>query len=169
MKNIIYALFIIGLMSCNKQKSQNEKLFRNIFNNTTWIDSDGNLWTFKTDKLIYVRDATDCIFFVEGLYNQVAYDGCIYNTVNNIVIEEDERIFAFKQVISSGTPMAGNSGSCSGSGGNDFILKFILLNETTIEVQTFYGENFDDSFIINKSNSTDTENCIDGTAAGILF
>lgn len=56
MKKIILCLtlgFLIISCSDDNSNSDSTQLFRNIFNNTSWSDSDGVVYTFKTGKLFY--------------------------------------------------------------------------------------------------------------------
>ena len=88
MKKIMFFLtFVFLISSCSHDSSNSDstELFRNIFNNTSWTDSDGVIYTFKTGKLFYWGDDAGSVYYAVGLYNNIEYDGCVYNTVNNLI------------------------------------------------------------------------------------
>ena len=153
--------FVFLLISCsNNESNSDSQLFRNNFNNTSWIDSDGSIFTFNTEKLFYVKDNTSSLYYKVGTYNNISYDACVYNTVNNVIVSEDSNSFTIRQVTSSGV-----GSNCPPT---SVILTFKVLNENTIETITNYDGNIN-SFIINRTNSISTLNAIDGTAAGFLW
>jgi hypothetical protein len=160
-KTFILLTLLFLVCSCSDNDSgSNSQLFRNTYNNTSWIDADGFIYTFKPEKLFYVNDNTDSFFYQIGTYNNIEYDGCVYNTVNNTIASEDNDTFSIKQIAS-----AGIGSSCPPS---SVRFTFQVLDEDTIEVQTDYDGSLD-SFIINKTNSVSTENSIDGTSSGLLW
>ena len=154
--------FVILISSCSKESgnSDSTQLFRNLLNNTSWVDPDGAVYTFKTGKLFYWQDNFDNVYFTVGLYNKIKYDGCVYNTVNNIIESEDNDTFTIRQVTSTGV------GSFCPASSVKFT--FQVLNENTIEVQTNY-DGFIDSYLINKTNNISTQNAFDGTSIGYLW
>lgn len=163
MKNIFLLLTLLFLVcSCsNNNSSSNSQLFRDNYNNTSWVDSGGDVYTFKTGKLFYINQINKgSIFYLVGTYNNIKYDGCIYKTVNNILVSEDADTFSIRQTNSTGV-----GSYCPAS---SVILTFQVLNQNTIEVKTNYDGSID-SFIINKVNSVSTQNAIDGTSAGFLW
>ena len=163
MKKIFILLTLLFLVcSCSDKNSiPNSQLFRDNYNNTSWEDSGGDVYTFKTGKLFYVNYGNaSSIFYTVGTYNNIKYDGCVYNTVNNLLVSEDADTFSIRQVTSTGVGK-----SCPSS---SVILTFKVLNGKTIEVKSNY-DGLIDSFIINKINSVSTENSIDGTSAGFLW
>ena len=154
-------MLVILINSCsNNDSNTDSQLFRNNYNNTSWIDSDGAVYTFSTDKLFYLKDNTSSLFYKVGTYNNIAYDACVYNTVNNVIDSEDTNSFSIRQVTSSGVGV-----NCPPS---STILTFKVLNENTIEVKTNYDGNIN-SYLINKTNTAQTQNAIDGTSAGFLW
>jgi hypothetical protein len=167
MKNFILAATItLVILSCDKEGVANNKKFRTVLNNTTWEDSDGQIYVFTTDKLFgYKEDNTNstCYYFSEGTYPNIESDGCVYSKIENVVIAEDDSTFSFKQVTSKGTPSGGNTGGCEGY---TAVLKFILINNSTIEVQSFYDNKFSDSYLINKTTNSVLIDCKDATASG---
>ena len=163
MKKIFILLTLLFLVcSCsNNNSSSNSQLFRNNYDNTSWRDSDGVVYTFKTGKLFYINDNnTGSIFYTVGTYNNIKYDGCVYNTVNNILVSEDADTFSIRQVNSTGV-----GSFCPSS---SVILTFQVLNENTIEIKSNY-DGLIDSYIINKINSVSTQDSIDGTSVGLLW
>lgn len=160
-KNFTLIMLVILINSCSNNDSDSETLlFRNNFNNTSWIDSYGSVYTFKIEKLFYLNENNSSLLYNVGTYNNIPYDNCVYNTVNNVIDSEDTNSFSIRQVTSSGV-----GSNCPPSSA---ILTFIVLNENTIEVKTNYDGNID-SFIINKTNTVSTQNAIDGTSAGFLW
>ena len=163
MKKIFILLTLLFLVcSCSdNNSSSNSQLFRNNYNNTSWVDSDGFVYTFKTDKLFYFNDNnTGSIFYAVGTYKNIKYDGCVYNTVNNVLVSEDADTFSIRQVTSNGV-----GSFCPTS---SVILTFKVLNENTIEIKSNYDGSID-SYIINKISSISTQNSIDGTSVGLLW
>lgn len=161
MKKIAFIFVLIFLISsCDNNETNSVQLFRNIYNNTTWTDSDGVKYSFKTDKLFYVTDNLTCTFCQTGTYNNIEYDGCVYNTVTNTVASEDNDTFSVKQITSAGV-----GSFCPPSSAR---LTFQILDQNTIEVHTDYDGTLD-SFIINKTNNVSTQNSVDATSIGLLW
>lgn len=148
------------ICSCSKSDSNSSQLFRNTYNNTSWIDADGVIYTFKTGKLFYVKDAAISVFYEVGNYNNIEYDGCVYNSVNNLIDSEDNDTFKIRQVTSTGV-----GSFCPASSA---IFTFQVLNENTIEVQTNYDGSID-SYLINKTNAASTQNAVNGVPLGYLW
>jgi hypothetical protein len=165
MKNLFLLLTLLILVcSCsnnNSTSNSNSQLFRDNYNNTSWVDSWGDVYSFKTDKLFYINAKNQgSFYYTVGTYKNINYDGCIYNTVNNILVSEDADTFSIRQTTSTGV-----GSNCPAS---SVIFTFQVLNQNTIEVKTNYDGSID-SYIINKVNSVSTQNAIDGTSAGFLW
>lgn len=162
MKKKLFLLVSLSLIicSCSNSDSGSTQLFRNTYNNTSWIDADGVIYTFKTDKLFYVKDTDISLFYEVGNYNNIEYDACVYNTVNNLIDSEDNDTFTIRQITSSGV-----GSFCPAS---SVRFTFQVLNENTIEVQTNYDGSID-SYLINKTNNVSTQNAVNGTLLGYLW
>jgi len=163
MKKIMFLLtflFLISSCSNDSSNSDSNQLFRNIFNNTSWTDSDGVVYTFKTGKLFYWGDNTGSVYYTVGSYNNIEYDQCVYNTVNNLIDLEDNDTFTIRQITSTGV------GSFCPATSVKFT--FQVLNANTIEVQTNY-DGLIDSYLINKTSNFSTQNAVDGTSIGYLW
>ena len=130
MKRFLFLLLCLSLMisSCSNSDSDSNQLFRNTYDNTSWVDADGVVYTFKTGKLFYVKDTGISLFYEVGTYNNIEYDACVYNTVNNLNDSEDNDTFKIRQVTSTGVGSFCPASSVS--------FTFQVLNENTIEVQT---------------------------------
>jgi hypothetical protein len=162
MKKKLFLLVCLSLIicSCSNSDSDSTQLFRNTYNNTSWIDADGVIYTFKTDKMFYVKDTDISLFYEIGNYNNIEYDACVYNTVNNLIDSEDNDTFTIRQITSSGV-----GSFCPAS---SVRFTFQVLNENTIEVQTNYDGSID-SYLINKTNNVSTQNAVNGTLLGYLW
>ncbi len=162
MKRFLFLLLCLSLMisSCSNSDSDSNQLFRNTYDNTSWVDADGVVYTFKTGKLFYVKDTGISLFYEVGTYNNIEYDACVYNTVNNLIDSEDNDTFTIRQVTSTGVGSFCPASSVS--------FTFQVLNENTIEVQTNY-DGLIDSYLINKTNSISTQNAVNGTLLGYLW
>lgn len=162
MKNKLFLLLCLSLIisSCSNSDSDSSQLFRNTYKNTSWIDAEGVIYTFKTDKLFYVKDTDISLFYEVGTYNNIQYDACVYNTVNNLIDFEDNDTFSIRQVTS-----AGIGSFCPAS---SVRFTFQVLNENTIEVQTNH-DGLIDSYLINKTNNISTQNAVNGTLLGYLW
>jgi hypothetical protein len=160
-KTFILLTLLFLVCSCSDNDSgSNSQLFRSTYNNTSWIDADGVIYTFRTGKLFYWGDNTGSVYYTVGSYNNIAYDGCVYNTVNNIIDSEDSDTFTIRQITSTGV-----GSFCPAS---SVKLTFQVLNANTIEVQTNY-DGLIDSFLINKTSNFSTQNAVDGTSIGYLW
>jgi len=160
-KTFILLTLLFLICSCsNNDSGSNSQLFRNTYNNTSWIDADGVIYTFKTGKLFYWGDNTGSVYYTVGSYNNIEYDGCVYNTVNNIIDSEDNDTFTIRQITSTGV------GSFCPASSVKFT--FQVLNANTIEVQTNY-DGLIDSYLINKTSNFSTQNAVDGTSIGYLW
>ena len=142
MKRFLFLLLCLSLMisSCSNSDSDSNQLFRNTYDNTSWVDADGVVYTFKTGKLFYVKDTGISLFYEVGTYNNIEYDACVYNTVNNLIDSEDNDTFKIRQVTSTGVGSFCPASSVS--------FTFQVLNENTIEVQTNYDGLIDSYLII---------------------
>ncbi len=162
MKRFLFLLLCLLLMisSCSNSDSDSNQLFRNTYDNTSWVDADGVVYTFKTGKLFYVKDTGISLFYEVGTYNNIEYDACVYNTVNNLIDSEDNDTFTIRQVTSTGVGSFCPASSVS--------FTFQVLNENTIEVQTNY-DGLIDSYLINKTYSISTQNAVNGTLLGYLW
>lgn len=162
MKKKLFLLVSLSLIicSCSNSDSDSTQLFRSTYNNTSWIDADGVIYTFKTDKLFYIKDTDISLFYEVGAYNNIEYDACVYNTVNNLIDSEDNDTFTIRQITSSGV-----GSFCPAS---SVRFTFQVLNENTIEVQTNYDGSID-SYLINKTNNVSTQNAVNGTLLGYLW
>ncbi|CAN1536256.1 hypothetical protein MCEGE10_01579 [Flavobacteriaceae bacterium] len=160
-KTFILLTLLFLVCSCSDNDSgSNSQLFRNTYNNTSWIDADGVIYNFKAGKLFYLKDADLSIFYEVGTYNNIEYDACVYNTVNNVIDSEDNDTFTIRQITSTGV-----GSFCPASSAK---ITFQVLNANTIEIQTNY-DGFIDSFLINKTNNISTQNAVDGTSIGYLW
>ena len=157
---LLTLLFLISSCSNDSSSSDSTQLFRNIFNNTSWVDADGEVYTFKTGKLFYWGDNTGSVYYTVGSYNNIECDGCIYNTVNNLIDLEDNDTFTIRQITSTGV------GSFCPASSVEFT--FQVVNANTIEVQTNY-DGLIDSYLINKTSNFSTQNAVDGTSIGYLW
>jgi hypothetical protein len=161
---VITLMFILN--SCdnndtNSQQSANsQQLFRSIYNNTTWSDADGVKYTFKTGKIAYISDNTGCYYDVTGTYNNIEYDNCVYNTVTNTIVSEDNDTFSVRQITSTGV-----GSFCPAS---NVVITFQILDVNTIEVKTNY-DGLQDSYLLNKTATISTQGCIEGTLNGYLW
>jgi hypothetical protein len=163
MKKVVSILTLtILLFSCSSDNTDanSQQLFRNIYNNTSWTDGDGLKITFKTGKLFYFSDDSGCFYYVSGSYNNIDYDGCLYNTITNSVVSEDVDSFSIRQLSSTGL-----GSFCPAF---NTVITFQVLDENTIEIITNF-DGSEDSFFLNKTNSTLSQGCIDGTTEGMIW
>jgi hypothetical protein len=170
MKKLLYLLFAICLIGCSDDDDSSQK-FRNIYKDTFWQAGSGGLMTFSPDKLFYNYDAEDgeCYYWEEGDYNNVDYDGCDYEKVTLVIIEEDSDTFVFRQITSDGLVNYGNNvGSiCSG---DEISITFQVLNENAISFTYSDNEGYTESFTLVKANNSFSANdCLNSTLNGILF
>lgn len=131
---VLTLMFIIN--SCDnsdtnsQQPANSQQLFRSIYNNTTWADADGVKYTFKTGKIAYLSDNNGCYYDITGTYNNIEYDNCVYNTVTNTIVSEDNDTFSVRQKTSTG-----GGSFCPAS---NVVITFQILDINTIEVKTNY-------------------------------
>jgi hypothetical protein len=165
MKKLLYLPLLLVFMSCSESEEPESNLFREIYKNTFW-EIDSQLFTFATDKLVSIGTEASCDSWEVGNFNNVDYDGCIYNSVSYVVVSEDKSSFTFKQTVSSGkTP---GIGVCKGE---DTTISFEVINENEMKVKINVGSNPNsDSFIIKRSNKKFTpSNCEKGPSNTGLF
>jgi hypothetical protein len=159
-KSLLFLSAFLIIISCSSNDSNSESLFRSNYNNTSWADADGVIYTFKTGKIAYITTNTACYFSTIGSYSNVEYDGCVYNTVTNSIISEDNDTFTVKQTTSSGT-----GSFCPAT---TVTYTFQVLDENTIDVQTNY-DGSQNSYSLTKTNTASTQSCVDGTPIGFLW
>jgi hypothetical protein len=162
-KTFILLTLLFLICSCGPNSdSSTTQLFRNNLNGTSWINADGVIYTFKINRLFYVKDADVSVFYDEGTYDNIEHDACFYNTVNNVIESEDMDTFTIRQIRSTG-----QGTSCPARTAK---ITFQVLNLNTIEVTLNYDDSIDfDSFLINKINYISNPNAVDGTSAGRLL
>ena len=92
MKKLLCLLFVLTILGCSSNDDSNQT-FRNIYSNTFWR-VDGGVITFSNDKLFSLLDddsnSMSCIYFKEGSYDNVDYDGCTYD--NSLLSPYHKRI-----------------------------------------------------------------------------
>jgi hypothetical protein len=167
MKKVFLALTLMFIInSCDnsdansQQAANSQQLFRSIYNNTSWADADGVIYTFKTGKIAYVSDTNGCYYDITGTYNNVEYDNCVYNTVTNTIVSEDNDTFSVRQITSTGV-----GSFCPAS---NTVFTFQILDVNTIEVKTNY-DGSENSFLLTKTTNVSTQDCIEGTPNGYLW
>jgi len=164
---LAFAAVLFLIISCDNSNNSGEnsgQLFRQIYNNTSWVDSYGIVYTFTSSRIFNISsNAGDCYFYSSGNYSNIDYDGCVYSGVDNVVITEDQNTLSARQQISSN-----GTGSSCGVGGYTGII-FEVLDENTMEVQLSYNGVLDETFIINKTTPSSTQGCADGTQNGLLW
>jgi hypothetical protein len=171
MKNLLLLIFAITLFGCSSDDDSGNK-FRNIYNNTFWI-ANGTVAKFSPDKLLHLYDANDeCHYWEEGSFNNVDYDGCVYNNVTYVIIEEDIDTFVFREIGSDGVSNIGNN-SGSFCGGQETTITFQVVSENAMEVKFSYtwdsGSIEETSTFVKTNNSFPVDGCINGTLNGYLF
>ena len=155
MKKLLYLLFVLSILGCSSNDDSNQT-FRNIYSNTFW-SSNGGVITFSNDKLFSVNDEYGCYYFKEGSYDNVDYDGCIYDRVTYSVIEETIDKLVFIQVVSDGTLNGGGS-SCDG---DETIVSFEVLTDDLIRVTLEYEGGTEVVTLVNENSSFSTSGCLD--------
>jgi len=158
---IVSICSIFLLPSCSSDddiSSSNNEKFRSRFNGTTW-EIDGVAFRFSSDKLFYVNGDIDgndsCACFEEGSTNNFEYDGCIYDKVTDVVIEEDREKLVIREIWTSGTPTEQSSNCSAGEG----TLTFKALGDNAISF--FFDNNPSESYTLIKSNKEFlTNNCL---------
>lgn len=165
MKNFpIILLLSFTLLSCSSETDDpNLNKFRNNLNNTFWIFEDG-LLSFSPENLYYIYDSFDnsCYFYKEGMYNDVDYDGCTYNSVTFVIIEENESTLIFRQITSTGT-LNNSGGTCKG---DEVTIKFQLINENVLEASSISEIGTEVTTLTKNNNSFSLNSCINGTLNG---
>ena len=167
MKKLLYLLFVLSILGCSSNDDSNQT-FRNIYSNTFWR-VDGGVITFSNDKLFSLLDddsnSMSCIYFKEGSYDNVDYDGCTYDNSLLSLIEETSDKLVFMQVTSNGT----NNGSSSSCEGDDVTVTFEVLSDDLIRLTRSY-DGVGDSLLMTKENSSFSfSGCVDGPSNGILL
>ena len=105
------------------------------------------------------------IYFKEGSYDNVDYDGCTYDNSLLSLIEETSDKLVFMQVTSNGT----NNGSSSSCEGDDVTVTFEVLSDDLIRLTRSY-DGVGDSLLMTKENSSFSfSGCVDGPSNGILL
>ena len=155
MKKLLYLLFVLSILGCSSNDDSNQT-FRNIYSNTFW-SSNGGVITFSNDKLFSVNDDDGCYYWKEGSYDNVDYDGCIYDRVTYSVIEETIDKLVFIQVVSDGTLNGGGS-SCDG---DETIVSFEVLTDDLIRVTLEYEGGTEVVTLVNENSSFSTSGCLD--------
>ena len=168
MKKLLYFFFAITLLGCSSDDGSSQK-FRNIYSDTFW-ETGSSVIKFSSDKLLYNYDEDgECYYWQEGSYNNVDYDGCDYDKVTLVVIEEDSDTFVFRQITSEGlTNYGSNVGSiCSGG---ELSITFQVLNENAISLTFSDDEGYSETLtLVKANNSFSTNDCINSTLNGFLF
>jgi|TARA_B110000240_G_scaffold166283_1_gene187521 hypothetical protein len=167
MKKLLCLLFVLTILGCSSNDDSNQT-FRNIYSNTFWR-VDGGVITFSNDKLFSLLDddsnSMSCIYFKEGSYDNVDYDGCTYDNSLLSLIEETSDKLVFMQVTSNGT----NNGSSSSCEGDDVTVTFEVLSDDLIRLTRSY-DGVGDSLLMTKENSSFSfSGCVDGPSNGILL
>jgi hypothetical protein len=160
MKYLFFLTLAFLISSCNKDNdlSDSPQLFRTVYDNTSWEGDGGEVYTFTKEKLFYIGDNASSVYYIIGSYDNIEYDGCIYDTVDNLLVLEDDDTFVIRQVTSLGS-------SCPAS---SVKVTFQVLNANTIEV-SINRDGLTGSFSINKINNFSIQNAVDGTSIGWLW
>ena len=164
MRHLLYLPLLFLLFSgCAESENPDSNLFRSIYKNTFW-EIDGELISFSPGKLL-LTDQFGCSYWEEGTFEKVDYDGCVYNTVTYVLVNETESSLTIMQIVSSGkTPKGGN---CSGS---ETTYNFQIINENLLKWTAIYKGNGSDSGTLIKVNKTFSfKNCISGPSKTGLF
>jgi hypothetical protein len=169
MKKLLLLSLTILLFSCGDNDDNSNQSFRSIYSNTFWR-VDGGVITFSNDKLFSLLDdesnSMNCIYFKEGSYDNVDYDGCIYDNSILSLIEETSDKLVFMQVTSDGT----NNGSSDYCEGDETTINFEVISDVLIRLTISYDGGVGDSFIMTKENSSFSfSGCLDGPLNGILL
>ena len=168
MKKLLLLSLSILLFSCGDNDDNSSQSFRSIYSDTFWR-VDGGVITFSNDKLFSLLDddsnSMSCIYFKEGSYDNVDYDGCTYDNSLLSLIEETSDKLVFMQVTSNGT----NNGSSSSCEGDDVTVTFEVLSDDLIRLTRSY-DGVGDSLLMTKENSSFSfSGCVDGPSNGILL
>ena len=168
MKKLLLLSLSNLLFSCGDNDDNSSQSFRSIYSDTFWR-VDGGVITFSNDKLFSLLDVdsnfSSCIYFKEGSYNNVDYDGCTYDNSLLSLIEETSDKLVFMQVTSVGT----NNGSSDDCEGDDTTVNFEVISDVLIRI-TISNNRYSDSQIMTKENSSFSfSGCVDGPSNGILL
>ena len=156
-KKLLLLSLTVLLFSCGDNDDNSNQSFRSIYSNTFWR-GDGGVITFSNDKLFSVNDEEGCYYFKEGSYDNVDYDGCIYDRVTYSIIEETNDKLVFIQVVSDGT-LNGQSSPCNG---DETIISFEVLTDDLIRITIEYEGDTETVTLVNENSSFSTSGCIDG-------
>ena len=165
MKKFSLLILSVLLLSCSKDSEDSSQKFRSIYNNTVWV-ARGDTWiTFSPDKIFsqyfFEAGTGECTFWKIGKYNNVDFDGCTYDTVDYVLVQEDKDTLIIRQAVSSGTN--NSSGSFCGNG-QAVTLIFQVVNDNKISMTwesdngVKYGLNF-----IKTVEAFAGNNCIEAT------
>ena len=169
-KLLLLSALLIFACSSDDSSSNSDQLFRSIYSGTFWENPDGDLGTFSTDHIIvgqqldYDTGNYYCYYTDVGTYNNVPYDGCIYDSVTYVIIDETSVSFTARQITSSGAVDDGTD--CSDEQQEDATLHFQILNDNVMEVTITYewGSNVetDNITLVKSTDSFSLQNCING-------
>ena len=141
--------------------------FRSRFNGTNW-ELDGMVIRFTLDKLFYVNDdieaSASCYYHEEGSTNNFEYDGCVYDKVTDVVIEEDREKLIIREIWTSGTP-SDQSSNCSAG---EMTVTFKALGDNAISL--IYDNDPSETYTLIKSNKIFlSNNCLKAHPNGYTF
>ena len=166
---LISALFIFACSS-DDSSSDSGQLFRSIYSGTFWENPDADLVTFSPTHIFVSQQLDDftgnyyCYYSDVGTYNNVPYDGCIYDSVTYVIIDETSVSFTARQITSSEATDNGVD-YCSSDQQQDTTLHFQILNDNVMEVTvTYEWENnveTDNITFVKSTDSFSLQNCID--------
>ena len=160
-------LFTLLIFACSSDdsSSNSDQLFRSIYSGTFWANPEGVLGTFSPNHIFISQQLDYCYYFDVGSYNNVPYDGCIYDSVTYVIIDETSVSFTARQIISAGAVDDGTD--CSGEQQEDAMLHFQIINDNVMEATITYewGNNIeiDNITLVKSTDSFSLENCINAT------
>ena len=161
---------IILLPSCSSDDddvSQNQK-FRERFSGTVWEYGNDLFIKFSEDKLYYFKygdsfNFPGCYYREEGSTANVVFDGCIYDKVTYVIINEDSDNLTFRVVVPSGTPKPPRVSGCDGGSALEI---FQVESENTIT----FTDNGEEPITLLKSDEIFASNsCSNALSSGILL
>mgnify|MGYP006114027395 CR=1 FL=1 len=179
----ISCICIIFLPSCDLDsvdeaiEAKNEK-FRSKYDGTYWETDDLviKVIKFSEDKLFSFTDGggsdgggSECYYYEEGSINDVDYDGCRYDKVTMVLIEELNDKLVFREIVNSGTATIPGAGFCDGS---EVTVTFQELGENAISMIVDYGGDFgSETFTLIRSNpiAFSSNSCSNALSSGYLF
>lgn len=164
MKNLFIILLLsFTMLSCSETERPNSNKFRNKLNNTFW-NIENDIVSFSPENLLYIYDSFDnnCYFYKEGTYSDVDYDGCTYNSVTFVILEENENTLIFRQITSTGTE-TNSGGTCQGS---EITTRLQIINENVLEATSTSGIGTEVTTLTKSDNSFLLNSCINGTLNG---